>query len=92
MLTNTKPVILCGGSGTRLWPLSRESFPKQFVSLIEGKSLLELTLNRVKSLGSPICVTNEEHRFFVQDLLNHDSQSENSSTLILLEPAGRNTA
>jgi mannose-1-phosphate guanylyltransferase/mannose-6-phosphate isomerase len=87
-----KPVILCGGSGTRLWPLSRESFPKQFVPLIEGKSLLGLTLNRVKSLGSPICVTNEEHRFFVQDLLNHDSQSENSSALILLEPAGRNTA
>ena len=87
-----KPVILCGGSGTRLWPLSRESFPKQFVPLIEGKSLLELTLDRVKSLGSPICVTNEEYRFFVQDLLNHDSQLENSLVSILLEPAGRNTA
>uniref|UniRef100_UPI0040470F12 mannose-1-phosphate guanylyltransferase/mannose-6-phosphate isomerase n=1 Tax=Polynucleobacter sp. TaxID=2029855 RepID=UPI0040470F12 len=87
-----KSVILCGGSGTRLWPLSRESFPKQFVPLIEGKSLLELTLDRVKSLGSAICVTNEEHRFFVQDLLPHDSQSENSSTSILLEPTGRNTA
>jgi mannose-1-phosphate guanylyltransferase/mannose-6-phosphate isomerase len=87
-----KPVILCGGSGTRLWPLSRESFPKQFVPLIEGKSLLGLTLDRVKSLGSPICVTNEEHRFFVQDLLSHDSPSENSSASILLEPAGRNTA
>ncbi len=87
-----KPVILCGGSGTRLWPLSRESFPKQFVPLIEEKSLLQLTLDRVKSLRSPICVTNEEHRFFVQDLLNHDSQSENSSASILLEPVGRNTA
>jgi mannose-1-phosphate guanylyltransferase/mannose-6-phosphate isomerase len=87
-----KSVILCGGSGTRLWPLSRESFPKQFVPLIEGKSLLGLTLDRVKSLGSPICVTNEEHRFFVQDLLNHDSQSETSLASILLEPAGRNTA
>jgi mannose-1-phosphate guanylyltransferase/mannose-6-phosphate isomerase len=92
MSSNIKPVILCGGSGTRLWPLSRESFPKQFVPLIEGKSLLELTLDRVKSFGSPICVTNEEHRFFVQDLLNHDSQSENSLASILLEPAGRNTA
>jgi mannose-1-phosphate guanylyltransferase/mannose-6-phosphate isomerase len=92
MNSNIKPVILCGGSGTRLWPLSRESFPKQFVPLIEGKSLLGLTLDRVKSLGSPICVTNEEHRFFVQDLLLHDSQSANSSTSILLEPVGRNTA
>ncbi len=87
-----KPIILCGGFGTRLWPLSRESFPKQFVPLIEGKSLLGLTLDRVKSLGSPICVTNEEHLFFVQDLLSHDSQSANSSASILLEPAGRNTA
>ncbi len=87
-----RPIILCGGSGTRLWPLSRESFPKQFVPLIQGKSLLEMTLDRVKLLSSPICVTNEEHRFFVQDLLNHDSQLANSSASILLEPAGRNTA
>jgi mannose-1-phosphate guanylyltransferase/mannose-6-phosphate isomerase len=92
MNSNIKPVILCGGSGTRLWPLSRESFPKQFVPLIEGKSLLGLTLDRVKSLGSLICVTNEEHRFFVQDLLPHDSQSQSVSGSILLEPAGRNTA
>jgi mannose-1-phosphate guanylyltransferase/mannose-6-phosphate isomerase len=87
-----KPIILCGGSGTRLWPLSRESFPKQFVPLIEGKSLLELTLDRIKSLDSPICVTNEEHRFFVQDLMNRNSQLENSLASILLEPAGRSTA
>ena len=92
MTSNIKPIILCGGSGTRLWPLSRESFPKQFVPLIEGKSLLGLTLDRVKSLGSPICVTNEEHRFFVQDLLNDNSQSETSLASILLEPVGRNTA
>ncbi len=87
-----KSIILCGGSGTRLWPLSRESFPKQFVPLIEGKSLFEMTLERIKSLGSLICVTNEEHRFFVQDFLSHDSQIKNGSTSILLEPAGRNTA
>jgi mannose-1-phosphate guanylyltransferase/mannose-6-phosphate isomerase len=92
MTSSITPIILCGGSGTRLWPLSRQSFPKQFVPLVDGKSLLELTLARVKSLGSPICVTNEEHRFFVQDLLNHDSQSEISLASILLEPAGRNTA
>jgi mannose-1-phosphate guanylyltransferase/mannose-6-phosphate isomerase len=92
MLSIIKPIILCGGSGTRLWPLSRESFPKQFVPLIEGESLLKLTIDRVKSLGSPICVTNEEHRFFVQDLMNKVSKLENSSASILLEPAGRNTA
>lgn len=93
MLANIKPVILCGGTGTRLWPLSRESFPKQFVPLINGKSLLSLTIERVKALGSPICVTNEEHRFFVKDLLNQESDFSGSQvTPILLEPAGRNTA
>jgi mannose-1-phosphate guanylyltransferase/mannose-6-phosphate isomerase len=87
------PVILCGGSGTRLWPLSRESFPKQFVPLIEGKSLFSLTIDRVKQLGSPICVTNEEHRFFVQDLISQEPNfSGFGKASILLEPAGRNTA
>lgn len=90
MSVNIKPVILCGGSGTRLWPLSRESFPKQFAPLIDGQSLLGLTIRRVKSLGSAICVTNEEHRFFVQELLK--DESINSGASILLEPAGRNTA
>ena len=90
MSINIKPVILCGGSGTRLWPLSRESFPKQFVPLISGKSLLGLTIDRVGSLGSAICITNEEHRFFVQDLLKGSSESLDAS--ILLEPSGRNTA
>jgi mannose-1-phosphate guanylyltransferase / mannose-6-phosphate isomerase len=90
MSINIKPVILCGGSGTRLWPLSRESFPKQFVPLIDGRSLLGLTIDRVKSIGSPICVTNDEHRFFVQELLKESSGHFAAS--ILLEPAGRNTA
>ena len=89
-----KPVILCGGLGTRLWPLSRESFPKQFVPLIAGQSLLGLTIDRVKKLGFPVCVTNEEHRFLVQDLLNSslDGDATFSSANILLEPSGRNTA
>lgn len=51
-MSTITPVILCGGSGTRLWPLSRKSFPKQFVALIGGKSLLQLTLERVAQLGS----------------------------------------
>ena len=64
------PVILCGGSGTRLWPLSRKSFPKQFVPLIDNKSLLQLTLERVSLLSrNIICVTSEEHRFLVTDAM-----------------------
>ena len=68
-----QPVILCGGSGTRLWPLSRKSLPKQFVPLIGGRSLLQLTLERVKPLGhgqarpETICVGSEDHRFFIRD-------------------------
>lgn len=93
MSINIKPVILCGGSGTRLWPLSRESFPKQFVPLVGGQSLLGLTIERVKKLGLPVCITNEDHRFFVQDLLASSlSSSISTSVNVLLEPIGRNTA
>jgi mannose-1-phosphate guanylyltransferase/mannose-6-phosphate isomerase len=84
-----QPVILCGGSGTRLWPLSRKSFPKQFVPLIEGKSLLRLTLERTSALcPSPICVTADEHRFLVAESIE---QAGLAGTL-LLEPMGKNTA
>lgn len=93
MYKNIKPVILCGGSGTRLWPISRESFPKQFVPLIENQSLLELTITRVEKLAPPVCVTNEEYRFFIKEFLNHsDNKNQTSFANILLEPAGRNTA
>jgi mannose-1-phosphate guanylyltransferase/mannose-6-phosphate isomerase len=90
LIFSIKPVILCGGSGTRLWPLSRESFPKQFAPLIDGQSLLGLTIDSVRLLGSPSCIANEEHRFFVQELLQESS--ENLDASILLEPAGSNTA
>ena len=83
------PVILCGGSGTRLWPLSRKSFPKQFVPLIGDKSLLQLTLERVKPLGqSVICVASDEHRFLV------DQSMKTAKVIgqVLLEPVPRNTA
>ena len=64
------PVVLCGGSGTRLWPLSRKLFPKQFVPLIDGKSLLQLTLERVSLLSqSVICVASEDHRFLVSEAM-----------------------
>ena len=89
MLNTITPVILCGGSGTRLWPLSRKSFPKQFVPLIGNKSLLQLTVERVKGFGqSPLIVAADEHRFMVSETL----QSAHSAAQIILEPVARNTA
>lgn len=87
-------VVLCGGSGMRLWPLSRSSFPKQFVPLIGGKCLLELTLERVAQLGAPqggapvICVAAEDHRFLVGAAM----QSTGVPAEVILEPVARNTA
>ena len=86
------PVILCGGYGTRLWPLSRKSFPKQFVPLIKGKSLLQHTLERVALFnpGAPraLCIAAEEHRFLVSNAL----VASGVKGRIVLEPAARNTA
>ncbi|MGV6816308.1 MAG: mannose-1-phosphate guanylyltransferase/mannose-6-phosphate isomerase [Thiotrichales bacterium] len=84
------PVILCGGSGTRLWPLSRDSYPKQFLKLIGDHSLFQNTVERVAPLteSAPIIITNEDHRFLAAgQLLEIQQKSE-----ILLEPEGRNTA
>ena len=88
------PIIMCGGSGTRLWPLSRESFPKQFISLSsnQSKSLLQKTQVRIMQLtnvDSPILVCNEEHRFIVAEQIR---ELNIKSFSILLEPVGRNTA
>lgn len=88
-----RPVILCGGSGTRLWPLSRKAFPKQFIPLVQGKSLLQLTVQRLAAVGAQaaanmLVVCGDEHRFLVQDTL----ESEGAQGRMLLEPAGRNTA
>nr|WP_295773802.1 mannose-1-phosphate guanylyltransferase/mannose-6-phosphate isomerase [Rhodoferax sp.] len=86
---NIISVILCGGSGTRLWPLSRRALPKQFVPLIQGKSLLQLTLERAAMLSAEqIIVASEDHRFLVQDCA--DAAGVRGS--ILLEPVPRNTA
>ena len=65
------PVILSGGSGTRLWPLSREAFPKQFLGLLGERSMLQDTWTRIAPLASaaPIVVANEEHRFMVAEQL-----------------------
>jgi len=93
------PVILCGGSGTRLWPLSRSSYPKQFLVLSGGatnQSLFQLAIDRTNSVGDENCligktlvVTNEEHRFLALDQLR---ELKDISADLLLEPSGRNTA
>ena len=88
------PLILCGGTGSRLWPLSRESFPKQFISINkEDKfSLLQKTIKRIltlKNIKKPILVCNEEHRFIVAEQMREINIDD---FIILLEPFGRNTA
>ena len=84
-----RPVVLCGGSGTRLWPLSRKTLPKQFVPLIDNKSLLLLTLERLRRLNTEVtCVAAEEHRFLVQESI----EAADVSGKQLLEPVARNTA
>lgn len=86
------PVVLSGGSGSRLWPLSRQQYPKQFLSLTDEKTLLQETLNRVHSLNSShnIVICNEEHRFLVAEQLRELGELQKSS--IILEPMGKNTA
>ena len=93
-ITSLYPVILCGGTGSRLWPLSRPSFPKQYLSLFNKNknSLLQETQLRLKDLNNikpPIIICNEEHRFIVAEQMREIKVKPNS---ILLEPFGRNTA
>ena len=87
------PVILCGGTGSRLWPLSRRSFPKQFISILDGKdSLLQSTEKRIlgiKNIKNPILICNEEHRFIVADQMKEININPKA---IILEPFGKNTA
>ena len=85
------PVILCGGSGTRLWPLSRKSYPKQFVPLMGDQSLFQSALLRMsgQDFTAPLIITNSDFRFIVTEQMA--SVSVEAGT-ILIEPAGRNTA
>jgi mannose-1-phosphate guanylyltransferase / mannose-6-phosphate isomerase len=85
------PVILSGGAGTRLWPLSRELYPKQLLPLIGERTMLQQTVLRLEGLGasSPVVVCNEAHRFLVAEQLRQLGVEPQS---VLLEPVGRNTA
>jgi len=97
-MTTLYPVILCGGSGTRLWPLSREQYPKQLLSLVDKDTLLQSTVNRLQGLevslenvtvAEPVIVTNESHRFLVAEQLREIGVKNPS---IILEPCAKNTA
>jgi len=90
-MTILQPVLLSGGSGTRLWPLSREAYPKQFLPLAGDDTMLQATWLRVAGIAgaAPIVVANEEHRFLVAEQLR---QVGAPTAAILLEPLGRNTA
>ena len=95
-----QPVILSGGAGTRLWPLSREAQPKQFLPLVGDRSLLQATVRRLDGIAdaragqpipvaAPIVVCNEQHRFLVVDQLAEEGRP---AAAVILEPVGRNTA
>jgi mannose-1-phosphate guanylyltransferase/mannose-6-phosphate isomerase len=96
---NIRPVVMAGGSGTRLWPLSRKLFPKQFLPLMGESTMFQETLSRLIpdsrsgvpafTILDPIVVCNEEHRFIVAEQLRNDERKAKS---IILEPVGRNTA
>jgi mannose-1-phosphate guanylyltransferase/mannose-6-phosphate isomerase len=90
-MANLQPVLLSGGSGTRLWPLSREAYPKQFLPLAGDDTMVQATWRRVATLAdrAPIVVANEDHRFLVAEQLR---QVDAPVPAIILEPVGRNTA
>ncbi len=95
-MIDVTPVILCGGSGTRLWPLSRTGFPKQFLCLTGKESLFQQAALRLANLGNtdiqvaaPLIVTGEDHRFLASEQLREIGVELGCA---LLEPVGRNTA
>lgn len=86
-----KPAVLCGGTGTRLWPLSRKSFPKQFSDIVGGESLFQACARRLKDAGmdAPLVLTNSDFRFIVTEQLMSVGIDPGA---VLIEPAPRNTA
>ena len=86
------PVVLCGGSGTRLWPLSRSHLPKQFLPLVSERTMLQETVARLQGLAeaqAPIAIANDEHRFLAAEQLREISSPPQA---MLIEPVGRGTA
>ena len=90
-MSNITPVILSGGSGTRLWPLSREAYPKQFLPLAGEQTMLQATWRRVAAVAAhgPLVIANETHRFVAAEQLQQVGAEPQA---IILEPVGRNTA
>ena len=82
---------MAGGTGSRLWPMSRELYPKQFLRLSGNDSMLQETINRLIGLDTkePLVICNEQHRFLVAEQLRQNNQLSKN---IILEPSGRNTA
>ena len=92
MSATLTPVILSGGSGTRLWPLSRAQLPKQFLPLVSEATMLQETWQRLDGLAAlapPLIVCNEDHRFLAAEQLREAGAAD---ARVLLEPVGRNTA
>ena len=90
-MTLITPVILCGGSGTRLWPLSRKSYPEQFAPIIGESSLFQQSARRLSGeyFAEPMIVTNSDFRFIVTQQLSDIGIDPGA---VLIEPEGRNTA
>ena len=91
-MAQIQPIILAGGTGTRLWPLSRELYPKQLLNLTEDISLLQATIKRIMAMPNmlpPIVVVGEEHRFLTQNQIDELGLQEKIQ--IILEPVGRDT-
>ena len=92
-MSHIQPVILAGGTGTRLWPLSRELYPKQLLNLTEDVSLLQATIKRIISLPGmlpPLIVVGHEHRFLTQNQVEELGLKD--MITIIIEPVGRDTA
>src|SRR5271170_5461708 len=85
------PVIMSGGAGSRLWPLSRQLYPKQLLPLAGARTMIQETVERVKGaqFARPLVVCNQEHRFLIAEQLRENGVAD---ATIVLEPIGRNTA